>query len=252
MRPDAVFFTPAWFHILASIIFATAWFSACFSETAMAQQPAPSATQPSVSLPSTGHPSATQPFVSLPSAGQPSDDAHIVRWISLNAGLNQTVMRFDEQARDMERHLSAFERTQLKSHLDAARASADGQNPSSPRTPEEWRAFNAVAREPSMCTQLARALNAYIQAHTNDLSDVITRLAALPADPDSRTAQARAISDALDTVPNQRRTQEILYLCLYKQKNELGQPRPESVEKAMRNWFRIQLPLLDAWLGNVD
>lgn len=247
MRPDAVFFTPAWFHILASIIFATAWFSACFSETAMAQQPAPSATQPSVSLPSTDLPSAGQP-----SAGQPSDDAHIVRWISLNAGLNQTVMRFDEQARDMERHLSAFERTQLKSHLDAARASADGQNPSSPRTPEEWRAFNAVAREPSMCTQLARALNTYIQAHTNDLSDVITRLAALPADPDSRTAQARAISDALDTVPNQRRTQEILYLCLYKQKNELGQPRPESVEKAMRNWFRIQLPLLDAWLGNVD
>lgn len=247
MRPDAVFCTPAWFHILASIIFATAWFSACFSETAMAQQPAPSATQPSVSLPSTDLPSAGQP-----SAGQPSDDAHIVRWISLNAGLNQTVMRFDEQARDMERHLSAFERTQLKSHLDAARASADGQNPSSPRTPEEWRAFNAVAREPSMCTQLARALNTYIQAHTNDLSDVITRLAALPADPDSRTAQARAISDALDTVPNQRRTQEILYLCLYKQKNELGQPRPESVEKAMRNWFRIQLPLLDAWLGNVD
>ena len=247
MRPDVVFCTPAWFHILASIIFATAWFSAYFSETAMAQQPAPSATQPSVSLPSTGLPSATQP-----SAGNPSDDAHIVRWISLNAGLNQTVMRFDEQARDMERHLSAFERTQLKSHLDAARASADGQNPSSPRTPEEWRAFNAVAREPSMCTQLARALNAYIQAHTNDLSDVITRLAALPADPDSRTAQARAISDALDTVPNQRRTQEILYLCLYKQKNELGQPRPESVEKAMRNWFRIQLPLLDAWLGNVD
>ena len=219
MRPDAVFCTPAWFHILASIIFATAWFSACFSETAMAQQPAPSATQPSVSL---------------PSAGQPSDDAHIVRWISLNAGLNQTVMRFDEQARDMERHLSAFERTQLKSHLDAARASADGQNPSSPRTPEEWRAFNAVAREPSMCTQLARALNAYIQAHTNDLSDVITRLAALPADPDSRTAQARAISDALDTVPNQRRTQEILYLCLYKQKTELGQPRPNPTSPPRR------------------
>ena len=29
-------------------------------------------------------------------------------------------------------------------------------------------------------------------------------------------------------------------------------PRAYSVEKTMRTWFNIQLPLVDAWLGNVD
>ncbi len=178
-------------------------------------------------------------------------------WIRLQSGLYGIVIRFDAQAAEMEKHLPAFEKYCRDRRAEDIR---NGLNPdkfnfAAANLPPKIRdSFNAVEREPTMCKNLDDALKTYIAQTEQALSAVVRTLArsAQKADDAQKADIARRLADASEAMTDRNRAREILYLCIYKLKSESGKPRSYSVEKTMRQWYRIQLPVLDAWLGNVD
>ena len=178
-------------------------------------------------------------------------------WARLQTGLYDAVIRFDAQAAEMQKYLPAFEKFCLERRAEDVRngLNPDKSNVAPANLPPKIRAaFNAVEREPTMCKNLDDALKAYIAQTEPALSAAVQTLArhAITADDAQKFAIARRLADESDAMAHRKRAQEILYLCIYKLKSECGKPRNYAVEKTMRQWYRIQLPVLDAWLGNVD
>lgn len=207
-------------------------------------------------MPALATPQDADIFITQPRSGENPPDAPSLHdtldlWLALQFGLYDVVSAFDEKARNMQESLYRFENRQIQQHL--RKILAPDTQPPKP-TPGEIRDFDAVAREPSMCTQLAQSLETYITKNAPKLDAAIQELTTLTQQATDRQKSEIAAHISRQTASRKsiRRAQEILYLCLYKQKDELGLPRKFPVEKQMRAWFRIQLPLLDLWLGDID
>ncbi len=109
-------------------------------------------------------------------------------------------------------------------------------------------------RVPTLCSELDESLKRYIAKNSPALESAVQILAeqSKSMSETEKAETAQKIRVALAAIPNLRRAQEILYICLYRFKNELGYQPPFMVERTMRTWFGMQEPLLDAWLGDVD
>ena len=192
-------------------------------------------------------------------AGEPSpNDAanlkqdDIARFVQLQIDLYRVVMTFDARAKQVEKAIRPFEEAELLRMEQQALAGKDAEQ--IPRTPENAARYSLLVSEPTLCKELDESLRRYIEKNTPALEAVVKSFTAETLDmSDAQKAETAArIRTALQAYTVLRRAQEILYLCLYRYKNDVGMPRPYSVEKTMRAWFTIQLPLVDAWLGNVD
>ena len=223
---------------------------------AIATPPAPCATaQTPANAGIWATPDPTPGHATAPESGDTA--AALKTWIALQNGLYDVVVRFDEQAAAMQKHLPAFEQYVLERTNEAIRAGENVAKISyqvAKMPPKTQLQYNAVAAEPTVCAQLDTALNAYIAHVTPALEatiDTLVRTTANASDDEKRSISKR-LATATAAMANRKRAQEILYLCIYKLKSETGKPRNYSVERTMRIWYRIQLPILDAWLGNVD
>lgn len=171
------------------------------------------------------------------------------RLITLQRDMYRLIMTFDAKAKQVERYLQRYERAQLE------KREFQLKYPDTPYESEDANiGYSVLVQEPTLCAQLDEALKRFIAQNGDALSLAVSDLTQKT---NSMTEQEKALEAekyrvAMAAIPEVKRAQEILYLCLYKYKNENGMPIPYSVEKTMRNWFVIQTPLVDAWLGNVD
>lgn len=174
------------------------------------------------------------------------------RYVVLQAGLDNVVYAFDEQAAHVKKHTQAFEVSELKKR--ESRFLNPDQPPQRMTFTEQAR-YDLLIREPTLCSRLDEAIRQYVSANSLTLDTVVQQLKQQTETMDDAAKQAFAqrLQTALAAArPHKARVESILYQCLYKNKNDLGMPRDYSVEKSMRNWFMIQQPLIDAWIGNVD
>ena len=129
------------------------------------------------------------------------------------------------------------------------------QHPEAPEdAPSGGEGYAILVQEPTLCAQLDDALSRYIAKNGNALSIAVADLTKKTnaMSEAEKAAEAQKYRVAMAAIPELRRAQEILYLCLYKYKNDNGVPTAYSVEKTMRKWYVIETPLVDAWIGNVD
>lgn len=185
-----------------------------------------------------------------PSAPLSKDD--IDHFVQLQIDLYRVVMTFDARAKQVEKNIRPFEEAELIRSEQQALAGKNAEPIQ--RSPENAARYSLLVSEPTLCKELDESLKRYIEKNTPALEAVVKTFTAetLKMSEPQKAETAARVRDTLQAYPDLRRAQEILYLCLYRYKNDAGMPRAYSVEKTMRNWFNIQLPLVDAWLGNVD
>ena len=109
--------------------------------------------------------------------------------------------------------------------------------------------------ESSFCSELDNSLKNYVKKNSAEVQSLVTQLVAETKDiaPQQQAEISKSIHIAMTSSGvNRKRAQEILYICLYRFKNEDGTPKNYSVEKTLREWFTLQAPLVDLWLGPVD
>lgn len=183
---------------------------------------------------------------------QNSQATPLSQLLSLQLNLYRVVLTFDERAKQYENAHDHFETMLLQ-----AKENQLVQNNGHSKQDALYSipGYSAVVKEPTLCAELDNALKSYIKKHAQDLTVVVTQLTQETQNysEQQKAATATAIHTALTSSGiNVRRAEEIMYLCLYRYKNELGSPRKYSVEKTLREWFTIQTPLIDLWLGPVD
>lgn len=172
------------------------------------------------------------------------------RWLSLQSDLYRVVMTYNEQARQLERVIYKNEESRNVNHEISMTAKSKGLEPDENG--------NYGGEMPiigsSLCQELDASLQRYIEKNKTELDQVIQNLVKYSSklsEQEKETVSA-GMRTTIAAMPARKRAQEILYLCLYKYKNESGVPTTWSVEKTLRQWHVIQLPLIDVWLGNVD
>lgn len=203
-----------------------------------------------------GFAAQAQESIFLPLSGDESEHADVPAddtlqsWIKLQSDLYKVVLTFDEKAKQLEKHLLLNEQARL--HNEEIRFNAQ----SSHWKPDENGNYGGEQQiyGSMLCSELNESLDRYITKNIPALDDAIQKLTADSAgmNETQKAAFAGRIQVLLASVPNIRRSQEILYLCLYKYKTESGMSAPWSVEKTLRRWYMVQAPILDIWLGNVD
>ena len=181
---------------------------------------------------------------------QKSQPSPLNQLITLQRNLYRIVLTFDERARQVESVSRRFESDYLKSQ--EYRITQQDSDSASNYT---LTGYGTLVKEPTMCAELDNALKNYIAKNATDLKAAVTQLVAetqhyTDAQKKETAAVIRTAIHASDT--DYRRAQEILYLCLYRYKSMTGVPTRYSVEKTLREWFNIQAPLIDLWLGPVD
>ncbi len=180
----------------------------------------------------------------------PVNDDALSNWIKLQADLYKIVLTFDEKAKLLERNILHNEQVRLNN--DEIRFKALSAN----RKPNESGNYGGEEQiySSTLCSELNDTLNRYIDKNTSALDGVVKKIVAETASMDEtqKASYSQRIQVAVAAIPNLRRSQEILYLCLYKYKTEAGVPAAWSLEKTLRKWNAVQVPILDAWLGNVD
>lgn len=183
---------------------------------------------------------------------QPQQQSALAKWVSLDAGLYDVVLQYDDTVRIGERAERRFEPAFLRDYEDKMRHPDRDYNV---YTPSEWGYYNTLIHEPTACNQLDKALAQYIAKNSSQLSHTITQLINETKDysEEQKIQTAAKLQTAFAAAaPNKKRAQEILYFCLHRFKNEIGVQKPYSIEKTLRNWFNIEAKLLDVWLGPVD
>ena len=183
--------------------------------------------------------------------GQPlQNNDSLSNWIKLQADLYKIVLTFDEKAKLLERNLYHNEQVRLMNEEIRFKAQT------AHRKPNDNGSYDGMEQVygSMLCSELNDTLNRYIDKNTAALDAVVKKIVAEtePMNESEREAYSQRIQVAMAAVPNLRRAQEILYLCLYKYKTEAGVPAAWSVEKTLRKWNAVQVPILDTWLGNVD
>jgi hypothetical protein len=176
----------------------------------------------------------------------------LARYVALQAGLDTVVYGFDEAASQVHKHTRLFEAAELKNRESRF---LNPEQPAQRMTLSEQARYDLLVREPTLCKNLNDAISQYVTQHTAELEGVVQQLMAQTSAMDdvAKNAFAQKLQTALAaSSPHKRRAQEILYQCLYKNKGATGLPLDYSVEKTMRNWFMIQQPLIEAWIGHVD
>lgn len=177
-----------------------------------------------------------------------SDD--VEKWIELQSGLYKIVKTFDEQARQLERVMLSNDEARVNNHLIEIQAKSSGIEA------DEYGKYGGESPiiSSSLCQEMDASLDRYISKKTPELDVVVQSLTnKTKSMSDAEKAEfAKRLNMLIAGIPELRRAEEILYLCLYKYKNEAGFPTTWSVDKTLRKWFAVQQPLLDAWIGNVD
>lgn len=194
-------------------------------------------------------------FFFIPSLvqAQPREgESALSEWVSLQAGLYQVVSAFDAQAEAMGRWLRFFERKQMEAHLEKMTGEEKEETAAERRAIQK--AYESVGAEPGLCAGLNEALSAYVNANMEALTRVTEALVQETSgyDEAARAEFASRLRVSLAGMEGKRRAQEIMWFCLYKDKDELGRPREYSVERTMKAWYRIQEPLITSWIGEVD
>ncbi len=180
--------------------------------------------------------------------GTMNDD--IGRWLLLQSDLYRVVMTFNEQAKQLERVIYKNEEARNVNHEIQMTAKSEG------RAPDE--SGNYGGEMPiigsSLCQELDASLQRFIDKNKAALDEVVHSLVKYSSNlsDTEKDAVSTRMRTTIAAMSDRKRSQEILYLCLYKYKNESGVPTTWSVEKTLRQWYVIQLPLIDVWLGNVD
>lgn len=177
-----------------------------------------------------------------------SDD--VEKWVELHSNLYRIVMTFDEQAKQLERVLLKNEEARLNNEQVVMHAKARGIEPDENG--------NYGGEMPiigsSLCQELDASLDRYISKKTPELDVVVQSLTkrTQALSEGDKAEFAKRLNMLIAGIPALKRSEEILYLCLYKYKNEAGMPTSWAVDKTLRRWYAVQQPLLDAWIGNVD
>ena len=179
-------------------------------------------------------------------------ESALSQWVSLQAGLYQVIATYDGQAEEMGRWLRFFERKQMELQIEKMTGESEEETAASRRAMQK--ATEAVATEPGLCAGLNASISSYVDAHSEALSRVTEALVQETStlDEGERAEFASRLRVSLAGIESRVRAQEILWYCLYKDKDELGRPREYSVERTMKAWYRIQEPLITSWIGEVD
>ena len=176
----------------------------------------------------------------------------VMRLIALQNGLYDVVLTYDAAAAQVEKAQPKFEESWLQ--LQQSHALHPSGIPLSQQVYDL--PFAALLlKEPTLCARIDQDLKAFIRAHTAETEQLIKRISTDTANfsDEEKASLAKSIRTArAASHTDQRRAQEILYLCLHRYKNEIGVTKPYSIEKTLREWFNIQAPLVDLWLGPVD
>ena len=169
--------------------------------------------------------------------------------ISLHRDLYRLIVTFDAKAKQVERYQERYERGQLE------KREFQLKHPNTPYESEDTNVgYSVLVAEPSLCAQIDESLKRFIAKNGDALSHAVSDLTkkTKAMNDAEKAVEAEKYRVAMAAIPESKRAQEILYLCLYKYKNANGIPTAYSVEKTLRQWFVIETPLVDAWLGNVD
>ena len=190
----------------------------------------------------------------MPHESHTADDSQksaLSRWISLDAGLYHVVLRFDARSQQVERAERLFEPAYLSSYeFKMLHPDSENTDPA-----PGWSQYATLMREPTMCSELNKAVAQYIAQNKAELDSVISKLVAETKDfsEDQKIQMASGVRTAFSAaVPQKDRAYEILYQCLHRQKNEVGVPKSFNFEKTLKDWFIIEARLIDAWMGPVD
>ena len=129
-----------------------------------------------------------------------------------------------------------------------------GQNPEI--NPADNGGAELFLKEPTVCKTLDESLKAYIAAHEQEVTAAVKQLLAQTATmtDEDKAAAAKRFAACLNpnAKPFIRDAQQVLYVCVYRQKNIRNVMLNYSVEKTMRQFQQLQAPLVSAWLGNMD
>lgn len=175
------------------------------------------------------------------------------RLIALQSELYEIVLSYDPTAKQVEKFLPAFEEGWLQIQQNHA------MNPSSdvPLITQAYNLPNAslLLKEPTLCARIDADLKDFVRSHAQEVQHLVKQISADTSklSDEQKNSLAQSIHTAkAASKTDYRRAQEILYLCLYKYKNDIGASRSYSVEKTLREWFNLQAPLIDLWIGPVD
>lgn len=173
-------------------------------------------------------------------------------WVALQAGLYRVVTTYEAQAEAMGRWLRYFERKQMVMHIEKMTGEETEETGGERRATQK--AYEAVATEPGLCAGLNEAISSYVNANMEAMTRVTEALVRETSTygEEERGEFASRLRVTLAGMEGKRRAQEILWYCLYKDKDELGQPRAYSVERTMKAWYRVQESLITSWIGEVD
>ena len=190
-------------------------------------------------------------------AAEPGDA--LMGMVNLQRDLYRVVMTFDEQARRVEGMLIWYEQARIQNHEKRMSGLVPQPDPDTvqidPETGEPVFDDGLIHfKTPLLCSELDESLRRYINKNVDQMEKYAKTLAAeaqkLTDGEKAETAERLRV--ALAAIPELRRAEEILYICLYKYKNDAGVPTTYSVEKTLRSWYMAQEKLVDAWIGNVD
>ena len=188
------------------------------------------------------------------SAPKSSASASINVLCSSTAKLYSIAAQYEAEIDEQNKHRDKQERVtvEIEQHK---KIDPKGEHPRQPTSNEPY--YTAMfTREPTVCARLNTELDQFITANEGELRHAVDDLVArTPGMGDAEKQQmAKQLADCTDPNrhPSMRVGKKVLYSCIYRTKNIRNVPLPYSVEKTMRRLYTIQLPLLDAWLGNVD
>lgn len=169
--------------------------------------------------------------------------------VKLQTDLYKVVLTFDAQASIVESEIRKHEEIVIHNHELKMTVKPIVLEDGSTEVPGV-----SYFRVPTLCSELDESLKRYIAKNSAALENAVQVLAeeTKSMSETEKAEMAQKLRVALAAIPNLRRAEEILYICLYRFKNELGYQPSYMVERTMRTWFTMQEPLLDAWLGDVD
>jgi len=113
--------------------------------------------------------------------------------------------------------------------------------------------YDSLIREPSACAKIDQQLTTLISQNEAQIKKSVETLVLNTKNLDEadRADFAAKFADCSAKFKTQQ-AQQVIYACVYRQKNTRNVPLSYSVEKTLRKLYTLQEPLLNAWLGNVD
>ena len=217
---------------------------------------------------------STDADASADAADATSAEDALRRYLALQKGMYALLVPLESKAAEYQKHLGDVERWVLDERMasktriepepapepDPApkKGSKNREKSSKPKAPsladrllkDNARLHAIYVREPTLCAEMDAILTQYVDAHSAELQSLVSVLLAQykTMDDAQKEKMAATIGTSMAATPKLKSVHNMMALCVYKQKNELGRPTKYSPEKTWRRWYRIQTPLLSAWL----